>query len=345
MRTIVTRASAEPVLPSIKMRLRQVNKSNGSRAAPCEEEIFKTVRFYCLGAVVHFLNRDSMADVRPGEEPRADAPALAPVERLRPAHPSSDLERAERLRADTAEYAAALKQQLDILVDAYDAAFARWKAERNALQAQVETLEKRDDYIAELERDLLGAWERLETVEDQLVTEKRNGNFYRQELDATSRVAAERERRLTLALFEAQQTEASAVARAEQQVSEAQRESEAAKRRAEEHRQRADLASDERARLAKCYEDACLQASQISKTASAIEHETAKVLAAKDDEIAQLKARYVQLESTLLDNINASIEEARAESRRLSQLVSGVQQGRFWKVKRAAQRMRSLIRR
>lgn len=293
---------------------------------------------------MHYLNRDSAEERRQGGE----APALASVERLWSQTATSDLDRAERLRADTAEYATALKQQLDILVDAYDAALTKWTSERSALESQVETLSRLGAYVEELEQDILVAWDRIETLERQLGEETRNAAFFRRELDAANRFAAERERRLTVELFEAQQSEQKAIARADEHAAHAAaalRDADAAARRADEHRERADWATDERARLAKCYEDACLQASQIGKTVVAVEHEMSKALAVKDDEIATLSARCAELETTLLKQITASIQEARAESERLSALVNGVQQGRFWKVKRAAQRLRNLIRR
>lgn len=302
---------------------------------------------------MHFLNRDLVkseprSDVRSDEETRFDLPSIASLELLRPSATALDLERAERLRADTVQYAVALKQQLDILVDAYDTAFAKWTQERAELEARLDGFSRRQAYLVELEDDLFAAWERIEQLQVLYDAEQRDGEFFRRELESANRVSADRERRLTLAVFEAQQAEARATAVAEQhaeQVVAALREADAATRRAEEHRERADWAADERARLAKCYEDACLQAAQIEKTAAAVEHETSMALAAKDVEIEALKARCSELESTLLEQINASIREAREESERLSALVMGVQQGRFWKFKRAAQRVRNLIRR
>lgn len=300
------------------------------------------------GLFVRFLNRDSAEDLRSDEDTRLDLPSIASLDRLRPAPTTADLERAERLRADTAQYAAALKQQLDLLVDAYDVALAKWKADHDALEARVEEIPRLEAYVGELEHEVLAAWEQTEQLQEQYEAERRSGAFYQRELEAANRLAADREQRLTLAIFEAQQSQARAEALTQQHASEAAtalRDAESAARRAEEHRERADWATDERGRLAKCYEDACLQASQIEKSVEAVEHETSKALAAKDQEIAALTARCVELESTVLEHINASIREARAESERLSALVSGVQQGRFWKLKRAAQRMRGLIRR
>jgi predicted nucleic acid-binding Zn-ribbon protein len=293
----------------------------------------------------------------------------------------ADLERAVRVQRDTAEYAAALQQQTDLLVRAYDAAFARWNAARESLEERLREQESlttaaldivacRNAYVADLETDVIAAWETLEDVqktlrrtEAALQQAEQSSEFFKNELNVATRLAAEREKRLTIAAFEARQREHAAIERADEaanaaklraeqaeraaslRAEQAERETQAALRKCEEHRQRGDWAADERARLAKCYEDACAQAGQIGKTLSELERDLTQTLSAKDAEIASLEQRCESLEANLLEHINAAIEHARAESERLSALVHGVQQGRFWRLKRFAQRLRRVIHR
>lgn len=296
-----------------------------------------------------------------------DHNAIAPREDVA----QTELERAIRLQRDTAEYATALQQQLDILIRAYDEAFARWNTAKDALEQRLieqgsltrsafETIERRDAYVCELEAEVLAAWEGIDQTDARLREAEQNYVYYKNELTVANRVAAEREKRLAIAAYEAQQSERAAVEQAERAASErveqaeraaseradqAERQAQAALRKCEEHRERADWASDERARLAKCYEDACAQARHIGQTLNELERDLTQALSAKDSEIAALKERCTSLETDLLTRINAALEQARAESERLSTLIHGVQQGRFWRLKRFTQRLRGFVHR
>jgi chromosome segregation ATPase len=188
---------------------------------------------------------------------------------------------------------------------------------------------------------VLAAWEGLEHAQTLLPEVSQSAEYYKNELAVVTRLAAEREKRLAITSYEAQEAERAAAERAERASQEAQ----VALRKCEEHRQRADWATDERARLAKCYEDACAQARHIGQTLNTLEHDLMQALSAKDSEIDALKERCTNLETDLLTHIHAALEQARAESERLSTLIHGVQQGRFWRLKRFAQRLRRVVHR
>lgn len=188
--------------------------------------------------------------------------------------------------------------------------------------------------------ELRAALQRIEVLESLHRTASQRADYYARELEIAATLASDRERRLAVALYRAHEVERHTLAAAASQA-EAVAE---AKRACEEHEKRADWASDERARLARCYEDACAQAATMGETLTTLQSEITSELEARNAEIAALRERCAALEEMLFEHLSGAIAEARSERSRLSELVTGLQRGRLWGVKRAIQRLRDRFR-
>lgn len=187
--------------------------------------------------------------------------------------------------------------------------------------------------------DLKDARQRMQVLKDMLADAQRDADEFATELESVQRIASMREQRLTIDLYQSEVRVAAAEQRAEMEQS-ARAEAE---RTSDDYRARAEWASDERIRLARLYEDACIMARNIERAVDALEKELRETLEAKEGRIRELLARNADLEATFLAHVRETVAEARAENERLSRLVSGVQLGRVWGVKRALQRMRGLL--
>jgi hypothetical protein len=165
------------------------------------------------------------------------------------------------LDAHIFDYALALNEQINILIANYEESLAHWKFERATLLARCAEYERRDNYITELERDLLDAWERIESGIGASLPAMASS-----EIQILMRAAAQREQHLTIQLVQAQLSEKAALARAERAQQELQ-----AVRRSPVGSLRADDSSSERDQLAKLYHDACEQARKIVESARELE--------------------------------------------------------------------------
>jgi hypothetical protein len=187
------------------------------------------------------------------------------------------------LEAHILDYALALNEQISTLIRTYEDSLSRWKFERAALLARCQRYEQKDSYVAQLERDLLLAWEQLE---NQAAGPTQQPQALR-ELEIAAKNGAEREKRLTIELARARQLEKNA----RQDADAAQKACEAQKLRAESEARRANAAAAERDRLAQRYSEASRHAERIAKNIAELESEMSGVIAEKDARIRELTHR------------------------------------------------------
>lgn len=198
----------------------------------------------------------------------------------------------------------------------------------HATRAKMSTLAVQPAYI-----------DRLQILKDMLADAQRDADEFAIELESVQRLASMREQRLTIELYQSEVRAAAAEERAD-----AERAARAeALRTSDDYRGRAEWAAEERTRLARLYEDACIMARNIERSVDALESELREALVAKDAQIRELGERNADLQATFLTHVQEAIAQARAENERLSRLVSGVQRGRVWRFKRALQRVRGLF--